>query len=281
MATRRGEYTTVEEVRTEYLDIAGNSDDATMLKFIRSVSREIDSHAGWFFYPFIETRYFDVGVGARGNSLYFDAPLLAVTTLTNGDTNVITSTQYVFSPRNPNDSPKWKLQLLTSAGVNWEYGDDPQNAVTLLGVWGYHEHYDDAWQNVGTIGTAAGINSSVTTFDLTAGHSVKAGQLLKCETEFIYVGTRDGDTVSDLVRGVNGSTAASHATASALEAWTVDERLAQLARVASAMRYHERQHPGTDQFTLATGETIVVPKDIGKWIEKEVGRLGLQRLGVG
>lgn len=275
----RGEYTTVENVRSIYFDIEGVKDDALILDLLRGVCREIDNHAGQFFYPLIETRYFDVGIATVGRKLTLDRPLLAVTTLTNGDTLVVSSTQYVFEPRNANDYPKWQIRLLGSYGISWQYTQDPENAIALAGVWGYHEHYDQAWVNTDTLGAVMS-DTTGTVATLTTANSVKGGQLVKIDSEYQYWGTVSDTAVSNIVRGVNGSTAATHLISAPVYVWTVDDRLAQLAHVGTAMRYHEREHPNTDQFTDANGNTYVVPKDIGKWLEKEVMRLGLYRLPI-
>ena len=137
MATRRGEYTTIYDIRTSYLSITSTGDDALLLDLLRSVCRDIDKAAGWFFYPCIETRYFDARTDAYGRGLTLDLPLLAVTTLTNGDAVAVTTDQYVFQPRNTNAYPKWKIELLRNSGITWTYEDDPEDAITVNGYWAY------------------------------------------------------------------------------------------------------------------------------------------------
>ncbi len=56
---------------------------------------------------------------------WMDDDLLTITTLTNGDTTVITSTYYDLLPKN--DSPKYAIQLKESSPYYWEVdanGDD-------------------------------------------------------------------------------------------------------------------------------------------------------------
>jgi len=287
MATIRGEYSTIYDIRSSYLSIVGTTDDALLLDLLRSVCRDIDKACGQELYPLVETRSFDYGRQARGNKLILDKPLLAVTTLTNGDSTAITSAQYVFEPRNSSEFPKWKIELLASTGITWQYNTDYQNAISLAGIWGYHARYNDAWQTLTASSdsvTAVTVNetysASDTTLTISAASNGKAGQLWKIESEYIYVGALTTTTASQIVRGVNGSTAASHASGTAITVWTVDESLAQLTKEATTARYRLRGNPLADNFVALDGSVLVNPKDIDKYITRRVNELGLVRTPV-
>lgn len=272
----RGEYSTVTEIRSTYLSIVGTGDDALLLELLRSVCRDIDKACHQFFYPLIETRYFDPTRDVNGNLLKPDRPLLAVTTLTNGDSTAITSGQYVFEPRNTNDSPKWGIKLLGSSGVSWRYTTDPENALSLAGVWGYHANYSDAWVSTDTLGAAIA-STSTTSATLTTSASLKAGQLIKIDSEFLYV-SAVVTTTATIVRGVNGSTAATHLISAPIYVWTVDDSLAQLTKEATVARYRLRSNPLADNFVALDGSVLVNPKDIDKYITRRVSELGLVRM---
>lgn len=285
MATR-GEYSTILDIRSTYLAIVGTGDDALLLDILRSVCRDIDKAARQFFYPLIETRTFNAQRDVRGGLLKVDRPLLAVTTLTNGDTNAVTSGQYVFEPPNASDYPKWGIRLLGSSGVSWTFSTDPENALSLAGIWGYHENYADAWQplyaasdGVTPVTVNETFSSSDTALTVSAAPTWKAGQLWKCESEYMYLSSGTSVTAT-LLRGVNGSTAAAHASGTALTVWTVDESLNQLTKEATVARYRLRANPLADNFVALDGTVLVNPKDIDKYITRRVNELGLMRMPV-
>lgn len=275
MARTFGEYTTVAIMRERYADIQGAKDDALIVDFIREISRTIDAKADRFFYPLIQTRRFDAVRDVANNRLWLDQDLLAVDTLTNGDNTVITAAQYVCEPRN--GTPIWGIQLKGSSGVTWTYDTDPENAIVLAGTWGYHTDYANAWIETGAVLAAAIASTSTTTFTCTT-NKLKAGQLLKIDSEYLYlesiiVGTNDTVTV---VRGVNGSTAATHLINAPIYAWDVDSIVAGLARDAVAAKYKYRDNP-TGETLVIDGQSFQIPKDLDKWIEYHLLKNGLKR----
>lgn len=270
------ELTTVNDVRSAYLSITGSGDDNLMRDLIRAVSMDIERAAQRSFVPRIQTRYYDYLRDVEGAALWLDADLLAVTTLTNGDSATIASNKYTFEPRNA--TPYFGLRLLNSGGVYWTYSTDNENAVTVLGVWGYHTDYANAWQDTGATLAAAISSTSATTFSCTTG-LIKAGMLLKIDSEYFYVSSvsvSSSDTVT-CVRGANGSTAATHLISTALSVWTPQADVVQLAREASAARYRLRENPLAESFVMLDGTTVSTPKDVSAYIEKRVAAMGLVR----
>lgn len=269
------ELTTVTAVRSTYLSVTASSDDVLLLSIIRSVCDDLARVTGRFFTPRVETRYFDARQDVAGRTLTFDTDLLAVTTLTNGDSNTIASNLYVFEPRN--QTPRYALTLKVSSGVYWTYNTDPENAISILAVWGYHSNYADAWQVTGAT-LAANTTSSATTFTCTTG-LLKAGMLLQIDSEYLYVvsvAVGASDTVT-CERGANGSTAATHLSAAAINVWIPEASVSQLACECAAARYRLRDNPLADTFTALDGTVLQTPKDITAYIEKRARGLGLVR----
>jgi hypothetical protein len=130
-------YATLANVR-EYLGIAtaNTGDDTLLTALIARAQAIIDSIAGYSFEAATATRYYnpDLNVDERGD-LVLDYPLLTVTTLTNGDGNVVTASQYVLRPTNA--TPKYAIRLKPSTGLVWVWVTDPDNAITVVGTWGY------------------------------------------------------------------------------------------------------------------------------------------------
>lgn len=263
----------VNEVRSEYQDIDATTDDALFLKLVRDVSGQIAQYADRHFVPRIQTRYFDGRADVDGLTLTLDSDLLAATTITNGDTTTVSATSYVTEPRN--ETPYQVLRLKASAGLTWTYQDDPENAISIAGVWGYHDEYADAW--VSTTTTAATCDASGTS--LTVGASTLfAGQLCKLDDEFVLV-TTDSSTagVTVVERGANGSTAAVHEAGVAVSVWTPIYVIRELAREGVAALYRLRGNPLADTFVALDGTTFTTPKDVSKFLERRVKELGLRR----
>lgn len=275
-----GDYTTITAVKTNYLDILGTADDVLLADLIHSVSREIDNLINRRFYPRIETQYYDTP--RRGNSINFDDDLLNLTTLTNGDGKEITSSYYKLYPLNR--TPKERVTVLTSSPEQWATDSDgnSEGAISVLGKFGYHADYANAWIATGaTVQNATSINATSTSLSVQTG-TIKAGWLLQIDTEWLYasaVSVSTTDTVT-VVRGVNGSTAAIHLNGAAISRWNVDERLEMIARVGVAASYRIRANP--------VGEMVVIddirfdtPKDITKYMNSRLSQIGIIRIGVG
>lgn len=112
------------------------ADDVLLEQYVEAASRWIDDVTGTTFYSETETRKFVVGKDTDGRTLWLDRPLLTVTTLTNGDDEVLTvTTEYVLLPLN--DPPYGKIVLTADGGKEWQINSDPYvDFVTVAGTWG-------------------------------------------------------------------------------------------------------------------------------------------------
>jgi len=142
-------YATLAQLRA-YLNIAAadTSDDVLLGQLIDDAKQLIDSYCGWAFEASAPTtRYYDPlrDVDERDRLLlHLDEPLLTLTTLTNGDASVVTAAQYYLEPTNM--TPKWGIRLRSSTGLSWTYTTDAEQAISVLGTWGYSATPDDAIQ---------------------------------------------------------------------------------------------------------------------------------------
>lgn len=247
------------------------SDDGLMLAYIREVSKEINHLTGRTFAPVVATRLFDACRAVDGRLLLV-APydLLAVTTLTNGDSTVITGANYTFETSGM--TPYWAIRLKASSGYMWTYTTDPEDAISVAGVWGYHDDYANAWETLTTV--AANATSNTTSITLTAGVG-NPGELWQIDSEYLYLSART-TTTATVVRGVNGSTAASHATPATISRWVPMADVAGLCKAAAIMEYTARENPQQETLII-DGRTFQVAKDWRVWVEQELARLGLRR----
>ena len=273
------EYITLEDFRrakmpNEALLTNGTGDGTVILDFIKEVSKIINAKAGRHFVPAIATRYFDAARDVSEDGLLLKVSpfdLLAVGTITNGDTTSVTSTKYAFEPRH--SPPYWGLKLKSSQGITWTYTDDPEDAITLTSAtWGWHDDYANAWESLTTLG--ASLTNSATSATLAAATG-NPGELWKIDSEFVYLSARSSTTAT-IVRGVNGSTAAAHDNGAAISRWVVARDVAGLCKAATIIKYAIRENPQIETITV-DNHVVSVPKDVNAYIETEIMRLGLVR----
>lgn len=130
-------YITVAEVKV-YLGIPAltTGDDALLTLLIAASQQAIDLYYHRTFEAASDTtRYFDAIEDVSGKRLNLDRDLCAITTVTNGNSVVVSGSNYTTFPRN--ETPYYALQLKGSSGLSWQYTSDPENAISVLGRWTY------------------------------------------------------------------------------------------------------------------------------------------------
>src|SRR3990167_9106030 len=115
------------------MESAQPGDDVFIERLLERCSREFDGDTGNWFYAHQQARNYDM---PRGRCLELDAPLLSVTSITNGDDTTIESTEYLLYPLNgPN---KAEIRIKQSSAVIWQMsGADTEGVITVRGEWGY------------------------------------------------------------------------------------------------------------------------------------------------
>lgn len=246
-------YVTLAEFKGEgNASIASNAPDDRILAELEAVSRQFDDYLRRRLYPWIETRYFS-GSG-RDEVSFPEWDIISVTSLKedeNGDATYETtwaSTDYELAPymNDPTSlvapTPYWKLEVNNrSNGTKSAFGKG-QKRFELAGKFGYCE----MTQATGaTINEGAEFSSSDTTLTVSDGSKVHVGDTLVIESEYLYISGEDVAESNDLtvVRGVNGSTAAAHADATAISRLIYPPALRQ-AVLMQASRLWERRRGG-------------------------------------
>ena len=106
-------YCTVADV-TQYLGISSGEDSALIGRLIDAAQQAIDDYCHRTFEASADsTKYVDVHHDiVDGYTLFIDhvGDLCAITTVTNGDGNEVTSSQYTTQPRN--ETPYYALRIL-------------------------------------------------------------------------------------------------------------------------------------------------------------------------
>lgn len=125
------DYCTASELKAR-LDITGSSYDTQLAEIVTAASRWIDQHCRVPVDGFKATtaahRYFGSDA-VDGQTLHLDAPLLSVTTLTNGDGSAISAGSWWLRPRN---NVGWYLEL--KSAYSWTFATDTE--IDVHGVWG-------------------------------------------------------------------------------------------------------------------------------------------------
>lgn len=136
-------YISLTEAKT-YIGIpaATTADDVLITALIANAQGIIDNYTNRTFDATADAeKTFDAVADVDGRTLYVDN-LCAITSITNGDSVVVTADQYTTQPRRV--TPYYAIELLASADVTWTYTDDPENAITIDGRWAWSVTAPDA-----------------------------------------------------------------------------------------------------------------------------------------
>ena len=250
-----------------------SADDLVIDDIIEQTSRIIDDITARRFYPFRQTRKYDL---PEDNELDLVDDLLEVYTLTNGDASVIASSDYnLYSV---NDPPYWSIRLKDISTVSWQTtaGGSSEQVVTLDGLWSYRPQYTaQGWTQIGTLG-AAMADTTTLTVTLVAGHTASTGQIWKVDTE-IFQGSVSTNTITAIQRGDNGTTAATHLNGVAVYAWNVYKPIQSAAYQIAVGVYKRRFGEGVTGVARVTGAGVVItPQDVPQLAMKTL--ISLSRL---
>lgn len=246
------------------LDLAATvtTDDPELRNAVHAASSLAHGYTHRWFVPFVQTRTYDaIGDHIGAYYLDLDTDLLELTTLTNGDSAAIASSIYLLRPSNV--TPKNRIELRLSGFTSFRYNTDWQAAISVDGIWGYHDDYTNAWGSTGQT-LASGINSSATTFDVTSAAASVDDQYrtafevlgyLKIENEMLQITNISTDTLT-VLRGVNGTTAASHSSGVAIKNYRQIPEIESAVGSLAAWLYRNRQTIG-ERVTFLSGAEIV------------------------
>lgn len=201
------------------LAASDTADDARLLAVLQAASAQIERAAGRHFCPRRATLEHSIGVNSAADrtELLLDDDLLELTALTNGDGSAINLSDVLLLPGVDASS---SLLLLTG-GNSFTYDESPQRAVSVSGIWGWHESWSQAWRASSDTVQNNPLGSSATTLTVvdadgldSAGETPRfqVGHLIRIESEYLRViGVNTVSNQLTVRRGVNGTTAVSHA----------------------------------------------------------------------
>ena len=243
---------------------ADTNDDSIMEVMLQGISRWIDDQTHRTFYPRQEVRYFDLPEEqTSAEILFLDDDLLSIDSITNGDSSVITNTQYVLYPKNA--YPKQWVKLLGSSSVMWKASSsgDNESAISLAGLWGFHNNYTQrGWSVAGTLG-AAMTDTTTLTLTMTAGHTVVKDEIYKIDSEMVNVSNVSTNTVTMASRGDNGSTAATHLINATVYRWNPQPEIkAALLSIAQSVYGSRSGQSSQGNVTVTQAGVVIRPGDV-------------------
>ncbi len=189
------------------------ADDPRLWLALRTAAAQIERAAGRRFCPRLATIQHNF---TSSLELLLDDDLLDLTSLTNGDGSSITLTDVILVP---DEGPSSALRLIGSSLFTWN--TTPLQAINVTGTWGWHDRWSGAWRGSGDTVQNNPLSSSATSITVVSAGGAdsasesprfQAGHLLKIESEYIRVlAVNTSTNMLTVLRGVNGTVAASHA----------------------------------------------------------------------
>lgn len=244
----------------------GHVDEELMLDLCVWARAQIDRITRRHFWPEVATRTYDF---KDDYELTLDDDLISLTTLTNGDSSEISSSDYYLYP---NSGPPYAwIELDEGAATIFDYSTTRQQCISVAGVWGWNEY---------TVSSGATVSTSYTadaTSLVPSDASVFAvGDLLKIGSDYLYVTANDGTTLT-VQPGVNGATSASHTSSTAIYFVRFPDEITDIATRLAAWRYKQKDAPFETSANPMMGVVVVparlppdIERDLEAWTRRKV-----------
>jgi hypothetical protein len=249
----------------EYAAITDKTEQVRFRKLLENASRYLDKRCGRHFYCKEETRYFD---GADRQLVIDD--LLSLTTIKtdeDGDgvfENTLASTDYFIYPLN--GYPKYWLEINPNGDYS-SFATGIQKGVEIVGVWGYGDSatpYADAGTDVN--GAVAAADTTITVDD---GSVFGAGMTIRIDNEQIYIESIEAHVLT-VQRGVNGTTAATHANDSDIYIYEYPMPIYQACLVIAMRAWKRKDSAFQDAVGNAETGLVVTYKDEDPSVRRDI-----------
>jgi hypothetical protein len=204
-------YVTLDAYKAEN-KIAQTTDDAINVRRLEAATKSVEAHIRRTLRTYLATMYF-TAQSARELSLDADQRglgLLAVTTLkTDGDEDRTYGTTWAIT-----DFDLWPFNAAANERPYFEVHRTPRGdnnfpsvrrGVEIVGKWGY---FEDLVRNASLMAEA--LDATETAIDVDSGADFEVLQTILVDSEQMYIESITSNTLT-VVRGVNGTTAATHA----------------------------------------------------------------------
>ena len=277
MALSQASYASVQQLQDHAAGtqstIAG--DVARLAQFGIRASDLIDTLTTQTFAPWIATEYIKAS-SDRVNATRLTLPraMLELTSITLADsdeTSLTVGTDIRGYPRS--NDPIAYLQVLDSQYNLTVAANDLDDDLTVVGVWGWHDDYSNAWITSGDAVKTSALTTSSTTVNVTDadgtsgnGYSPRfsAGNLIKIDSEYMAVtATNTDDNTLTVVRAQRGSTAATHDVDATLSVWEVMPTIVRACCLMATFSYDRRGQSSRVSFETvrAGGRNYDIPSE--------------------
>ena len=279
-------YVTLDTLKSSGgLNITGMGEDERLRTLVESVSRVIDRYCSRHFYALHATRKFD-GAGSR---------IVLVPDLVSVDTNGVktddkdrtfettwAATDYLLLPSNadpttsgnPQSRPYARIEVDFDAGTKSVFPAG-REIVQIAGQWGWWRHLARASETANAIADA-----TTTSITVSSRTDVESGHTILTDSEQIYVKSYSTNTLT-VVRGVSGTTAASHSAGAAIDIYQYPGPIVEAAIVHTARLWRRKD----SAFASVTGfpETgqVKVPSGLDPDMRLLLGQYRKLPVGVG
>lgn len=223
------------------LNLTTSTDDARLLAALQAASAQIERGAARRFCPRVESRRHDIEPTPPGE-LLLDDDLLELTGLADASGELDIADVLLL----PGGESASVLRRFGGTAFVWD--DSPVQAVTVSGVWGWHDRPGAMWRDSGAAllavldATATTISTGDSSDADASGESprFKTGHLLRIGGEYLRVTgiNRDAHTLA-VMRGVHGTDAASHSAGVRIETYQPPADIAMLTLRWAAWLYKE------------------------------------------
>jgi hypothetical protein len=203
-------YATRDELKT-VAGVTGTTDDAQYRRVLEAVTAQLDAFTRRTFRTHLATYYFTAQSSRRVllDSEELGLGLLSVTTLKtdeDGDRTYETTwatTDYDLLPANAAHKrrPYWEIAITPQGNESFPR---VQKGVEVVGKWG---HYEDLVRSASLM--AEGLDATESGIDVDDGDDFEILQTILVDSEQMYITGIATNTLT-VVRGVNGTTAATH-----------------------------------------------------------------------
>ncbi|MDD5510906.1 MAG: hypothetical protein PHI12_08850 [Dehalococcoidales bacterium] len=244
-------YVPISDLKTA-LAITATTDDVVLRNIADSASRMIDRFTGRVFYVTSATKYFD------GRTPLWIPDCLSITTLKtdeDGDAtfeNTFAETDYILYGPGEDDALNRYPRIRIELSMDSDYGGfatGVKKGVQIIGTWGYGDGISATPYLVDTTLSAAISSTSATTCAVTAATNLSAGQTILIDSEQMFIQSISTTTLT-VVRGVNGTTAATHSNGASLYIYQYPFDVWQACLALASAVYQNRSKQGLSSETL-------------------------------
>ena len=217
---------TLDDLR-RHLNLSANDtdEDDDLLQRLQAASQLIESLTQRRYCPRLQTREITLD-RPRQRELILPDDLLELRSLSIGGGGLNHSDIRLL----PDDLDAPASVLLVPGNASLPYGADADATISIEGIWGWHDRWTEAWRDSGDSlrDTALDAASEVITVSDASGSDqdgraprFQVGQLLRIEDEYLRVTAIDSaNNRLTVLRGVQGTAAASHRRGASIETYT-------------------------------------------------------------